>query len=234
MNPHLYDEYRPRHRRSAEHYRRTLAIGAVPMVLSVWLAFSHAPRVGPGLWAAAGFSLSGLLSLWSLKRMLAVPPRARLAGWYARNAQSLYPAALIVTQGWFVLLSTCLIWFTFIGLGYTVTPAHHILLGGVLLFAPIRRILRGTEPMHPSPLRELMTEGLDYLNACVFTLFVAAFASLFILPPGTLITHEVPLGLILVWFVATIVILTCIILFLDHIVRKMPGPPATERVDSLD
>lgn len=234
MNPYLYEEHRPQHRRSGEHYRRTLIIGLVPFLLSLWLAKSHFPQIGPGLWATAGFSLSGLLALWSLKGMIDYPPHSRVAIWYAKNAQDLFPATLIVMQGWFVLITACLIWFSFAELGYGATVFHHILLLGILLLAPIRRILRGTEPQHPSPRRELLTEGIDYLNVCMFTLFIAACMSLFILPPGTLITHEVPLGLILVWFIATMVVLTCVVLFVDHIVRKMPPPPEAERPDSID
>ncbi len=233
MNPNYYDEHRPRHRRCAQYYRRTLAVGAVPLLLAVWLGTAYFPRIGPGLYANAGLSLAGLLLLWSVRDMQARPPVSRWGRWIAQRMDSIFPALLIGLQGWFVLLAAVLIWNTVSELGFTAGRMNTVALMGILLLAPIRRILAGTELQNPPPLRELFTEALGYLNAILVTLFIAGFLTALDQSQGTR-TGEPPMGIIIVWMFATLVILTCIILFLDHIVRKMPPMHREEEIDTLD
>ena len=151
MNPLYYDEHRPRHRRFAEYYRRTLVIGLVALGLSFWLGATHFPRIGPGLFANAGFSLAGLLLLWSVRAMLREPPRSRWAQRLVARIDSVFPALLVSLQGWFVMLSALLIWFTVRELGFPANRFHDVILIAILLLAPVRRILRGTEPQNPPP-----------------------------------------------------------------------------------
>ncbi|HMP75667.1 MAG TPA: hypothetical protein PKE12_05150 [Kiritimatiellia bacterium] len=234
MNPRYYDEHRPRHRRSLEYYRRTLAIGAVPLALSIWLAVTQFPLIGPGLYANAGLSLAGLLLLWSVRAMQREPPRSVWGRGIMNHIDALYPALLVSLQGWFVMLSALLIWFTVTELGFPANAFHHGLLVGILLLSPVRRVLRGTEPPHPSPRRELLMEGLGNLNAILITLFVTAIMTTSNLPPGVPLTGEIPPLLLFTWMGAVLVVLTCVILFLDHIVRKMPPTIREEQKDTLD
>lgn len=234
MNPHLYEEYRLRHRRFGEYFRRTLIIGFVPLGLAVWLAFIHFPSVGPGLFANAGLCTAGLLLLWAARAMHRVPPRAAWGGRLAARGDALIPALLIGTQGWFVLLTAMLIWFTIIELGVNANPVQHILLVATLVLIPSRRIVDGTTPQQASPWRELFSEGLGYAHVCCATLFLATVFSTAILPPDKPLTDKLPPGVVIVWMAAVLTLLTCLILFLDHIVRKMPSTPQTEARDTLD
>lgn len=232
VNRIYYDEHRPQHRRCVQYYRRTLVVGTVPLALALWLAYVHFPRIGPGLFANAGLSLAGLMTLWSVREMQTRAPGTRWGRWIASRMHDLFPALLIGLQGWFVLLTALLMWFTVAELGFPGGIFSGINLFGILLLAPIRRILAGTEPAHPHPLRELLSEGLGYLNAILVTLFITGVLTAINRPSPT--STEPPMIIILIWMVAVLTILTCVILFLDHIVRKMPPLQRDEPVDTLD
>jgi hypothetical protein len=234
VNPRYYDEHRPRHRRFADYYRRTLVIGLVPLGLSIWLGTTHYPLVGPGIFANAGFSFAGLLLLCSVRAMLRVPPRSRWAQRLMARIDTVFPALLVSLQGWFVMLSALLLWFTVRELGYPANLFHDAVLISILLLAPVRRILRGTEPQNPPPRRELLSEGLGNLNVILITLFAAAIMTTSSLPPGQPLTGEIPSIVLFTWMASVLVVLTCVILFLDHIVRKMPPTVHVEEKDSLD
>lgn len=232
VNRIYYDEHRPRHRRCVHYYRRTLAVGAVPLALALALAAAYFPRIGPGLFANAGLTLAGLMTLWSVRDMQTRAPVSRWGRWIVSRMDDLFPALLIGLQGWFVLMTTVLIWFTVAELGFRGSIFSGCMLFGILLLAPIRRILAGTEPPHPHPLRELLSEGLGHLNTILVTLFVAGSLTSLNRPDPT--NTEPPMMIIVIWLAATLVILTCVILFLDHIVRKMPPIPREEPADTLD
>lgn len=234
MNPHIYDEHRLKHRRFHEYYRKTLVMGAVSLLLGIWIGAAHMPMMGPGVFANTGFSAAGLLLLWSLRNVHQVSPQTRWGTWLKQKTEAPFPAVLIGLQGWFLSLIALLMWFTVTELGFPANGFHHTMLLGILFLIPIRRILNGTEPPHPTPWRELITEALGYLNVCLITLFVAAVASTASLPPDKPLTGELPMGIIFIWMAAVLVVLTCIILLLDHIVRKMPPTIRTEEQDTLD
>lgn len=236
MNPLLYEEHRLTHRRFGEYFRRTAWIGGVALGLCIWMGAAHYPSIGPGLYANAGFSAGGLLLLWGMRALHLPPyaPKTRWGAWLARRGNDWFPAFLIGLQGWFVLLMALLIWFSIAELGFAAHTAHHLTLLGILLLAPVRRILRGSQPPHPSPRRELLSEGLGYLNAILITLFAAFVGSTASLPPGEPLTGELPLGIILLWLAAVLIVMTCIVLFIDHIVRKMPPAAIPEKKDTLE
>lgn len=235
MNPHIYDEYRLGRRRFREYYAKTLGMGVVALLLAVWFGSAHLPQIGPGIYASAGFSAAGLLLLWGLRNMHRSKIRSRWAHWLRAHTEASFPAILILFQGWFLLLIAMLIWFTIADLGFAANTLQNVLLLVILLFIPVRRILAGTASQHPSPRRELTTQGLTYLNVAIVTLFLAAAISGTMLPPQEQVfSSEIPMGAIIIWLSATLVILTCLILFLDHIVRKMPPAPKQEEQDTLD
>jgi hypothetical protein len=234
MNPYTYEELKLGHRHAPEHFRRTFAAGLVPVGLALLTWWSHFPRGGPGIYATAGLAISGLLMLWSLR---AVHSDAGISGLSRRliaRSDRWYPAALILAQSFFIALTVLLLWFTICELGFAASWLQHSLLIAYLLLLPIRRILQGTEPMHPSPLHELVMEFLGYLNTCIVTLFIAGCATLALLPPDKPLTGELPPSIVLVWLPAILVIITCVILLIDHVLRKMPQPAATEAKDELD
>lgn len=234
MNPYVFEEYKLSSRHAREHFRRSLATGVVPAALSLWIGLSRLPHVGPGLCAALGLSVAGLLMLWAARELHRERQVSQLSGWLVYWSDRWFPAFVLLCQNFFVSITVMLLWFTICDLGLNASWLQHVLLLTLLALSPLRRILDGTEPTHPSPLRELFTESLGYLNTMVLVVFVADTISRALLPPDKPLTEAPPLGAVMVWVPAVLIIIGCVILFIDHILRKMPQPAPTEEKDRLD
>lgn len=234
MNPYVYSEYRRSSRYAEGHYRRTLATGVVPVVLAMILWYSRFPQGGPGLYSAAGLGLGGLLMLMGVRRAHEEPAAGAFARALVRHSDVWYPAYLLASQNFFIALTALLLWFTICDLGFAASWVQHALLVLLLALSPIRRILDGTEPTHPGPWRELLSEGLRHLNACTVAIFAAGCVSIVILPPDQPLTRSLPAGVVLAWMPAALVVIGSVILFIDHLLRKMPAPPPAEAKDELE
>jgi hypothetical protein len=234
MNPYVYDEYKVGSRHAPEHFRKSLGTGAVPALLALWIGVSRFPHGGPGLYAACGLALAGLLMLWSARQVHRERDVSRFTRWLVRYSDAWYPSFVLVCQNFFVGLTVMLLWLTVCELGYAASWLQHTLLLLLLALSPLRRILHGTEPMNPSPLRELFTEALGYLHATLLAVFLASSISIALLPPDKPLTGALPLSVVMVWVPAVLVIITCVILLIDHILRKMPQPAPPEAKDGLD
>lgn len=233
MNTILYEEHRSGHRLLRIHFRRTLVAGVLPLLMAVLLATSQA-RPGPGHYAGGGLALAGLLLLFGLRDLHRVPPLSRAARWLVQRSDRWFPAALLMLQNFFIALCVLQLWFASTALGVPVTLLQHALLVTILLLSPLRRILHGTYPPQPSPRRELAVEFLRYLNASVVALFLASLCTRLMVPPGDRMSQGLPPGVILTWMPAVLVILGSVILFIDHVLRKMPPAPPTTEKDALD
>lgn len=234
MNTYVYEEYKLASRHARGHLRRSLATGAVPALLALWIGLSRFPRTGPGLYAVLGLSIGALLMLGGAWRLHGERNPSRISHWLVRRSDRWFPPFVLLSQNFFVGLTVMMLWLTICELGFAASWLQHALLLTLLVLSPARRILAGTEPVHPSALRELATESLGYFNAMVFVVFLASTISRAMLPPGQPITGSVPMSVVIVWLPAVLVIIGCVILFIDHIVRKMPQPSPTEEKDALD
>lgn len=231
MNRIYYDEHRPGHRRCALYYQRTMAIGLVALGIALYIGAARFPDVGPGWFANAGLTASGLLLLWGVRKLQRDTPVTRWGRWIARRMNDLFPALLVGLQGWFVLLAALLLWYTILELGLPAGPFDTGVLVAILALAPLRRILAGTEPPNPAPARAAWATGLRLLNVALIAIFSArALSELTRPPPG----GDLPLFPILVWIAATLVVLACVILFIDFWVRKMPQSPPGTPADKLE
>lgn len=234
MNPHSYEEYHLKHRHFRENYRKTIVFGAVTLLLALWVGFAQAPLIGPGIFANAGLALTGLLLLLALRNLHATSPQTRWGIWLKQRSEGAFPALIIGLQGWFTLLVALLLWFTISEIGFQPNGFEHTLFIGIFLLVPIRRILSGSEPIHPHPRRELIAEALTCLNICLITLLTATITSDAALPATQRFSAGIPPTIVLIWVAATLIMLTSVILLLDHIVRKMPSTEPPEARDTLD
>lgn len=215
------------------HFRRTLLSGVVPIGIAILLGSSR-PTPGPGLFASAGVAAAGLLMLFGLHGLHREEHLARISRWLVKYTDRWFPALLIILQNLFIALTVLLLWFATAELGFPATPLLHVQLVVLLGLAPLRRVLHGTYPANPPPWRELLVELLRYLHASLVASFVASLLTRLMIPPGERLEQGLPPGLILIWVPAVLVIITSIILFIDHVLRKMPAPIHSEEKDALD
>lgn len=233
MNSILYDELRIRHRRFPVHYRRTATSGLVALGIVLLLAGSQ-PNPGPSLVACGGWSAGGLLVLFGLRGL---PRERRLRSltqaWIPRLDQW-FPATLVFLQNLFIALTLLPLWMATVNLGFPATPLLHGLLIGLLALAPVHRILQGTHTTTASAGREIVVELVRYTYVCWFTLFLTALMHRLMTPPGGPSHQPWSAGVIFLWLPCVLVMLGSLVLFLDHLVRKMPAPQAPAETDTLD
>lgn len=214
------------------HFQRTFYAGVV--ALGVALLFAAArPDPGPGLVAGMGLAGAGLLSLFGFRTLLKEPQRRAYLQRFQTLSEQWFPVVLILHQNYFIALILTTLWNAVADLGFPFTPFMTTLLYLLLVLAPLRRILEGTHDEASSSGREILMEGLRYtyysllailLTTCVarrgYTADEAAAAP----SPGS----------IFLWMPCILIVLTCFILFLDHILRKMPPRAEAEAKDTLD
>lgn len=233
MNPMIYEELRPGHRRFRSHLLRLTVHAWIPIVTAVVLAVS-VPPPRPVHYAVTGLGLAGLLILAALRRMETERNPGPLARSLNRNRDAWFPAIMVLGQNYFVSLTIALLWTTMVGLGFSAGPLQHALLAAVLVVSPFRRLLFGTYPPHPGPLREISVEFVRYTFVCLLTLFIASLGARMALPPDARLTQTLPAPFIILWIAASLVCITCAVLFIDHLLRKMPSPTAGQPKDVLE
>jgi len=233
MNPMVYEEFRPSSRHFRTHRTRLLMYAWLPVATAIVLAFSKPPP-GPGLISVTGLGIAGLLVFAALRRLDASEGAGPIARALAPRRDQWFPAVMVLSQNYFASLTICLLWFTMVDLGFSAGPLQHILLVAVLALSPLKRLLFGTYPAQPSPLREITLEFVRYSYAALFTLFLASVITRSMLPPGERLTTTLPPALIVIWVFALLVNITCVILFIDHLLRKMPPADTSQPQDVLD
>lgn len=215
------------------HYRHTWYAGWMALGVSALLAMAR-PDPGPGLVACAGLSAAGLLLLAGLRGLMTEPHVHWPFHRWTPHADRWFPMALIALQNYFITLALLPLWFATEDLGFPATRTLHILLLLLFMLAPLRRILQGTHPLETSVTREVIMEFLRYTYVCLIALFVTLLMSRMNVPaddqPGT----EPSAGAIFLWLPCILINLGCFVLFVDHLVRKLPPPPVTETKDTLD
>lgn len=233
MNSILYDEFRPRHRRLPVHYRRTLTAGALAIGISALLALTQ-PDLGPALVASIGLATAGLLLLAGYRGLLREPAPWAVLAWMARRADRWFPATMVVAQNLFIAMTLLPLWWAIAKLGFSAGPALNVLLIILLVLAPLRRILQGTHTAEASAARDVLVEFLRYTFICLLVVFITLLASRVMAPPGTGGGDPASQVALFLWVPCVLVMLGCIVLFLDHLVRKLPTAPAPEVKDTLD
>lgn len=215
------------------HYRHTWYAGWMALAVSVLLLASQ-PDPGPGLFACTGLSASGLCLLTGLRGLLHESSlRWPFRTWLER-AETWYPMALISFQNYFVTLALLPLWYATEDLGFPATPTLHTLLVLLFVLAPVRRIFQGTHTLTSSVRREVIMEFLRYTYVCVIALFVTLLMARLGSPAGRQPGTEPSAGAIFLWLPCTLIHIGCFVLFVDHLVRKLPPAPVMESKDTLE
>jgi hypothetical protein len=118
-------------------------------------------------------------------------------------------------------------------LGFPATPFMHVVLMLLLGLAPLRRILEGTHTESASAAREIVMEGLRYTYYSLLAILLTTCVARQGQTPGGSETAPSP-GSIFLWMPCVLIVLTCFVLFLDHILRKMPPREEIVVKDTLE
>lgn len=213
----------------------TQRMAFLPMAVAVTLIAAHGIRTGPGLWMALGASAALALMLWSAYAIHRPwPGRTRLACRMAAASDSWFPTFVIFVQGGIAAVTLLMFCFTLVELGYRSAPMQFPLLAALLILLPFRRLSRLRNAEQSTAGRELTALFAQYLHWILLTLFLATTIGN-LGPSGPAASTDESVGGLLIWIPAILVIVSCVVLFIDHVIRKMPRRRIDAREsDSLD
>ena len=220
----LYEEYKLSHRRSAEHYNKTFWLAWMPAGVAALMIYAKGSSAGAGLWGGLGFAMAVQMILWSGRAIHR--PRQRLSPFSRKlveTSDTWFPQFLITIQGAVTGITILLLWFTLCELGVRSMFVQHLALVLAVILIPLRRIASIRIKQAPGPKNEIRYEIIHYSQIIFVTLFIAFCFHLIIMPEGENLTSDVPLGAILLWIPACLIIVSCIVLFVDHLIRKQAG-----------
>jgi hypothetical protein len=203
--------------------RQTLAMGLVPLGLTLLLMAARAPaHPSPGLWCGAIASLVGQLLVWGLWR------RSR------RGHVSVYSTIHFLVRYLFVVLCPAMLWVVF---GATILEMAGIwppiLLGLLLLVFPVSRILR--ERVGPDPMQAPHVE-MAHIVCQQIEMVLGTFSFMGLISGAVLDankdypTDPTPL-LIIFWMLALIAVLIGAVLGATHWVRLYAKPKPPQPLD---
>lgn len=216
----------------AVHFQRTLYAGLVALGVNLLLTAAR-PDPGPGLVACLGLSVAALLSLCGLRDLLRETRLSQPCRLLKSRADAWFPATLVLHQNFFIALILLPLWWATADLGFPASPFTNALIFFLLGISPLRRILEGTHTDLSSAGREILMEGLRYLFVAALTILLTTWLAQMGQAPGA--TGQAPSpGAIILWMPCVLIVLTCFVLFLDHILRKMPPREEIVVKDTLE
>ena len=218
---HVFNEYKLSHPRTAIHYRMAFSMGLIALILAALLLTTRGWPGAPGLWSALGLAVATLLMLWSVRAAHAprAPVSERTRRWVAVS-DAWYPVFLVTMQNAAVAIILFQIWFTLVDLGFPAGLLQHILLSVILFCISLRRALQARRVVNGLPLSTVADDFLGYFSISLITLMLARSAYLGLVPEDAQLRREVPAAAVVIWILASLLILSCIVLFIDHTLRR--------------
>ena len=198
------------------HVRNTMLLGLCPLFISAVLLQGRGGQHKLALWfillAAIGLEfilLGGHLLINNGKVFVLKKMQMKPDFWF--------PWTVFTSQNIFILLMGGTFWITIIVLGFPAQTWQHVLLGITILIIPLRRSLNFTRERFKQSLTD---EALHLLTITLGTFFLAGTLSSFIIPPGQPTQQGSSVPLMVIWIIAILVALFCLILFLDHLTKR--------------
>lgn len=216
----LFPQYQVSSRSARREVVSVERIGLLPVGLALMLMWARRGAAGPGLWAAFGLALGmELLLAGAYELHHAGDRRSRPGDALAARSDRWFPLLVFAAQSGFVALSVLLLWTTVCELGFPAGLLQHALLVALLLAVPAYRAAAELVRESEGERHHLAAEFFRYLLISVGAVFAAGVLARIIgAPDGTPVPEMFPIVLVL-WVAASLTVLSCLALFLDHALR---------------
>lgn len=232
---HISEEYRISNRRARYHYNRVRLLGLIP--LGVALAFLwYAPEFyTPLLYGAIGAAAALHLMLWSSYE---AHFGGKHTGWTKRKLEASdtwFPGHMILCQSGFFAVTLGVFWFFVCSLGFPASILDHLLLAAWLLGWSLQRVLRARLYVDPdNGTLETAHEFFRFSNIATMGFLIASLVTDFAGTGGDGNPNQdfLLVGMA-VWLPAVLVAVGCVVMFLDHMIRKRPRRPRKDEFDVL-
>ncbi len=215
-----FAEYQPSDRHARGHVMKARLFGWVVVVTTI--ALMHVQqRAGPGLWAALGMGGGSLLILRGAILLRREQVHKTPLGRHLLNTMDTwFPWLLFGFQSVILLLAATILWLSAVELGVKVYTLTHINFFCLMALIPIRRVVNEHARMKGIEHRQGLIEGVQCLIVIFTTTMVAFGVTQIFIPLGHPITGDNTPPLIVIWVIATLVVLGRLLLYLDHMIRK--------------
>jgi len=216
----LFPDYMPSHRSSKDVIQHTLYVGWLSFILALLLLWAHPEAWPPVYWSLAGLSLGIVLILRGLLKLSEPPHATPLAQKATITRDAWFPLTLFVAQTAFMFIIASILWVTMPKLG----AAPHLLvtigLYVMLALISIRRLMAEWVRRKFPGMRSPAQDVLQYSTTFVVTILVALAITHAISPFGHPITGDNSLQIVVIWVIATFVMLACLILIIDRLFSR--------------
>jgi len=216
----LFPQYRPSERTARQHIRTTRRMGLVPVLIAAALIYAKSFRAGPGVWAALGLALGLQLLLGGAQSLSSTASgRTRAATYLALTADRWFPVFLFAAQTAFVLIVLALLWLSLAEVGLPASPWRHANVAALALLIQLSRLANEGTRFHDSVKLGLAERFIHYLCIILAATWLVTTLISFLAPPGEQPVEEYFPLIIALWVGESIVILVCVVLFLDLLAR---------------
>ena len=220
----LFPQYRPSERHAAEVIRYVRQAGWLTVLLAALLLWARTEKTPPGYWVVMGTALGALMVLrGALALHTSGHHRTRLADRLSQSREQWFPYLLFGTQTLFLYLLVSVLWFTLPALGVNLHFILHIGLYVLLTLITVRRLIAEWARHKVAVVRLPVQDGLQYTTTVIVTLLVAVAMSHAVSPFGHPITGDNSMPIVIIWVIASLIILCCIILLIDRLFGRRRG-----------
>ncbi len=213
----LFHEYRPDHARWLDHVKITGVMTLLPAIIAVVFLLGIGWRL-PWIFAAGGLSAAMFLVLLGATVLdedeHGLSPLGRRL---AAAKKHWFPMFLVPIQSLTTILTILFFWMTLAHL-FPPPPGLNVVLILTVLIIPLRRVMSIHHKV--DPLAEVTLP--EELIRAAFNILVTLLAALAIQTYGLNETPEgaAPVGAIMVWVPAVVIILLNIVLLIHHLVSR--------------
>ncbi len=214
----LFPQYRPSERHAAEAIRYVRQAGWLTVLLAALLLWAQTGKSPPGYWVVMGMALGTLMVLrGALELQTSAHHRTQLAGRLSQARERWFPYLLFGTQTLFLYLLVSVLWFTLPALGVDLHLILHIGLYVLLTLITVRRLIAEWARHKVAVVRLPVQDGIQYTTTIIVTLLVAVAMTHAVSPFGHPITGDNSMPIVIIWVIASLIILCCIILIIDRL-----------------
>lgn len=232
---HISEEYRISNRRARYHYNRVRLLGLIPLGVALAFLYFADEFYTPLLYGAVGVTVA-------LHVMLHASYEAHFGGKHTErtrklleNSDAWYPGHLVLMQSGFFAVTLGVFWFIVCKLGFPAGILDHLLLIVWLFGWVVQRVLRARLYLLPdNSALDTSFEFFRFLNISSMSFLIASLVttSVFSDDTGDPNRDYLLVGMVF-WLPAVLVTVGCIVMFIDHLIRKRPRRARKDEFDVL-
>jgi hypothetical protein len=219
-----FEEFRLSHRNSRRHYRRTRWTVLIPVAVILALMGSPALRHTPGLWAALGVVLGVDLILAGAHGLhFTLGRRTRLGARLNDSIDAWFPFLVFIVQNVHLFTVLVVLWFTVQRLGIPISAGQNVVLLSLVVFIPLKRILRELAQARGAPRLETVSDSLTFLIAICITWLVSLGLMAYFSPGYETIEEHSQGPFLFIWVCTLVVVMICAALFIGRLAQAIRG-----------